>query len=103
MVVKAKLRYRYNACLNKYIIVICESPCKVIIEIIFRTCRVEDGDDAVLVVCDGEVSVGECADAGGALQLAGGAAARAELEAELAVGAEALHALVVRVGHDDTT
>ena len=37
----------------------------------------------------------------GALQLAGGAAARAELEAELAVGAEALHALVVRVGHDD--
>ena len=67
----------------------------------FRTCCVEDGDDAVLVVCHGEVAVGECADAGGSLQLAGGAAARAELEAELAVWAEALHALVVRVRHDD--
>ena len=82
---------------------ISESPCKVMIEIIFRTCRVEDGDDSVLVVCDCEVSVGEGADAGGALQLSGGAAARAELEAELAVGAEALHALVVRVRHDDPT
>ena len=61
---------------------------------------VEYGDDAVLVVGDGEVSVGECADAGGALQLPRRAASGAELEPEFSVGAEALHALVVRVGHD---
>ena len=64
-------------------------------------CGVEHGDDAVLVVGDGEVAVGEGADAGGPLQLSGRAAAGAELEPEFSVGAEALHALVVRVGHDD--
>ena len=65
------------------------------------TCGVEYGDDAVLVVGDGEVAVGECADAGGSLQLARRAAPGAELEPEFPVGAEALHALVVGVGHDN--
>jgi hypothetical protein len=65
---------------------------------------VEDGDASVFVVghCPAHCGLGlgcEGTHAGGALQVAHAAAASPEAKANLALRAEALHALKVRVGH----